>query len=88
MAKQKQETPEVAPESTTASKQTGGGPWMSRRTGMILMALVSLAVVVLVWFSAPEGATWSENLKIALFIVASVWLVFAFTYTLSRWLHR
>jgi len=84
LAKQKHETTETA---DAAARKTGG-PWMSRRTGMKLMALVSVAMVVLVWFSAPAGATWFDNLKVAFFLIASVWLVFAFTYTLSRWLHR
>ncbi len=55
---------------------------------MVLMGWLSLAMVALVWWGAPEGATWSANLRLALIIVGSVWLVFAFTYTLSRWLHR
>ncbi len=87
MTKPQRETTKT-PAEKTSTTPPGGGPWMSRRTGMILMTLVSLAVVVLVWFSAPENASWGEILRLSFFIIASVWLVFAFTFTLSRWLRR
>ncbi len=61
--------------------------WVSRKTGAVLMALLTVAVFALVWFSAPPGADWQVSLKIALVMTAAMWLVFLFVFALSRWLH-
>ncbi len=78
---QAQEAVEVS-----AAKRTAR-PWISRRTGTVLMVLLTVAVFVLVWLSAPPGADWQVSLKVAAVMTAAMWLVFLFVFTLSRWLH-
>lgn len=68
--------------------EKNSGPWLKRRTGLRIMGLLSLALVALVWYTAPPNADRQEVLRLVLVVVGSVWLVFAFTYTLSRWLRR
>ncbi len=70
-----------------ATAPEAGKAWVSRRTGAALMALLTVAVFVLVWFSAPPGADWQVSLKVAVVMSAAMWLVFLFVFTLSRWLH-
>lgn len=61
-------------------------PWLSKRTAALVMALLSVGVFVLVWISAPANATWRTTLKVALVMTFAMWLVFAFVFTLNRWL--
>lgn len=68
--------------------KSSGGPWLKRRTGLRIMGLLSVALVALVWYTAPAHANRGEVLRLALVVLGSVWLIFAFTYTLSRWLRR
>ncbi len=75
---------EIAEVSTTTGTAK---PWISRRTGTVLMVLLTLAVFALVWLSAPPGADWQVSLKVAAVMTAAMWLVFLFVFTLSRWLH-
>ena len=71
-----------------ASKEPlkSGKPIISFKAGLGVLGLLSAGVLVLVWISAPEGASWISNLIISLIIIASIWLVAAFSYTVSRWL--
>ncbi len=61
-------------------------PIISLKTGLKVLGVLSVGVLILVWVSAPEGASWISNLIISLIIIASIWLVAAFSYTVSRWL--
>ncbi len=63
-------------------------PLISRRTGIIVMILLSVGVAILLWLSAPEGVGWASHLAITTVIVLSIWLAFAFIYTISRWLRQ
>lgn len=52
------------------------------------MGLLSVALVIFIWYMAPAHANHWDVLRLMLMVVGSVWLLFAFTYTLSRWLRR
>jgi hypothetical protein len=79
----------VVPEGGKEERQKPSGkgkPIISPKAGLEILGLLSVGVLVLVWISAPEGASWISNLTISLVIVASIWLVAAFSYTVSKWL--
>ena len=61
-------------------------PWLSKRTAALVMILLSAGVFALVWLSAPEGAAWRTTLKVAVVMTLAMWLIFAFVFTLNRWL--
>ncbi len=83
--KQKSDAPKAVKEESGKPLESGK-PIISLKGGLIILGILSAGVLVLVWMSAPEGASWISNLVISLIIIASIWLVAAFSYTVSKWL--
>lgn len=83
MVEKRKEEKKPLPDKVSASAE----PWVSKRTGALLMLLLTLGVFGLVWFSAPEGADLGTTLKVAVVMTLAMWVVFGFVFTISRWLH-
>ena len=59
-------------------------PWLSKRTGLILMIVISLALAIFViWqfypFMGAEAFLWGLG------FAGSIWIVFAFFYAFNTW---
>ncbi len=63
-------------------------PWLSRRTGLIVMALLSLGVAAfMAWNLAPSEGLFRAILWGLGFTVA-IWAVFGLSYAFNTWVRR
>jgi hypothetical protein len=61
--------------------------WISMRTGMRIITLISVALGLFTSYNMRAGG-WGEGLLWGLIIGGSIWLVFFLTYSLGRLLRR
>ena len=56
------------------------------RTGLIVIAIVSLALTILTVWQTYGPLTFAESLRYGLVRGGSIWVIFIVAYLLNRWL--
>ena len=63
-------------------------PWVSMRGGMIIMAIVSLALAALIAWQVVPNNGWLEGIGWGLFYGALIWVIFFGNLWISKKLRR
>ena len=63
-------------------------PWVSMRGGMIIMAIVSLALAALIAWQVIPNNGWLEGIGWGLFYGALIWIIFFGNLWISKKLRR
>lgn len=90
MAKKlKNTSPQASRPAPTKQKENSASqPWMSMRTGMILMGIVSLGMAALTAYNAiPSVGIW-EGILWGLVFGGSLWLIFLIALLFHRLMRR
>jgi len=69
-------------------RPAGTDPWLSQRTGLIIMGAVSLILVGLVVWETYSAVGIGRALIWGIGFGLSVWVVFLFFYAFNRWVRR
>jgi len=64
------------------------GPWIGMRTGLIIMAIVSLGMAVLTAIQAIPQKGTLQGILWGLFFGGLIWVIFFGFYFFNRWLRR
>jgi uncharacterized membrane-anchored protein len=76
------------PAPTKQNEDSASQPWMSMRTGMILMGIVSLGMAALTAYNAiPSVGIW-EGILWGLVFGGSLWLIFLIALLFHRLMRR
>jgi sterol desaturase/sphingolipid hydroxylase (fatty acid hydroxylase superfamily) len=76
------------PASTKQKKDSSGQPWLSMRTGILVMGVVSLGMAALTAYTAiPSVGIW-EGILWGLLFGGSLWLVFLIAFLFHRFMRR
>jgi len=70
------------------TEETGLKPFITVRAGLRFMLLLSIGLVALLWYSAPKDLSWKTQVWVTAIVLFSTWLVFAFAYSLMRWIRN
>lgn len=63
-------------------------PWLGKRTGLIIMAVLSLAIAAfMTWNLAPSEGTFGALLW-GLGFAAAIWGIFGLSYAFNTWVRR
>ena len=62
--------------------------WLSMRTGIILMGIISAGLVAWVTFQADPSLPLGERILWGLGFAASLWIVFAIFYMINRYVFK
>jgi hypothetical protein len=63
-------------------------PWLSQRTGRIVMIVISLALVVFTTVQLREPLGLGEALLWGLGFGVAIWGIFLLSYAFNRWMRR
>jgi sterol desaturase/sphingolipid hydroxylase (fatty acid hydroxylase superfamily) len=74
--------------SKSAPVQYQAGPWISMRTGLTAVTLVSIAMAALTGYTTVPALGWLEGGLWAIGFGAAVWLAFILFFLFSRWARR
>ncbi len=72
----------------SAPVQDTSGPWISMRSGLTIMVLVSVAMAVLTAYTTIPALGWLEGSLWALGFGAGVWIAFILYFLFNRWARR
>jgi hypothetical protein len=75
VAKNKNKTKKT-PKEKTEEESLFNKPWVSMRTGMIIMAIVSLVLVVLIASQVIPSTGWLEGIGWGLLFGVMIWAIF------------
>jgi hypothetical protein len=74
--------------SKSAPVQYSTKPWVSMRTGLIVVTLASIAMTVLTAYTTVPALGWLEGMLWAIGYGAGVWLAFGLFFLFNRWARR
>jgi hypothetical protein len=63
-------------------------PWITMRSGLIIMAITSIGMTVLTAFQAVPAKGWLEGLLWSVLFGASIWIIFFGMIFLNRFFRR
>ena len=72
----------------SAPVQYSNQPWVSLRTGLIAVTLVSIGMAVLTAYTTVPALGWLEGMLWAVGFGAGVWFAFVLFFLFSRWARR
>ena len=75
-------------QSKSAPGQYSTKPWVSMRTGLTAVILVSVGMAVLTAYTTIPALGWLEGSLWAIGFGAGVWLAFILFFLFSRWARR
>jgi sterol desaturase/sphingolipid hydroxylase (fatty acid hydroxylase superfamily) len=75
-------------QSKSTPVQYSTGPWLSMRTGLTAVILVSVGMAVLTAYTTVPALGWLEGMLWAVGFGAGVWLAFVLFFLFSRWARR
>ncbi len=86
----KKSPPQKTPSNATEPKTNASlsDPWISRRNGLWITALVSILVAVWIFFQGSESVSFGERLLWSFVFGINVWLVFGLVYFFNRFLRK
>lgn len=64
----------------------GTDPWLSQRTGLIIMAVMSVGLIVLVVVQTSGDLGFGWSLLFGLGMALSLWVVFVLFYAFNKWI--
>jgi hypothetical protein len=68
---------------------TGLTPWLSFRTGLIIITVCSIGMAILTtWQSIEGGIGWVDSILYGLLFGALIWVIFYVSQVFFRWLRR
>jgi hypothetical protein len=82
------ETKKKSEQSKSAPAQYSNGPWLSMRSGLTAVTLVSIAMTVLTAYTTVPALGWLEGSLWALGFGVGVWFAFVLFFLFSRWMRR
>jgi hypothetical protein len=82
------ETKKKSEQGKSAPVQYSPGPWLSMRTGLTAVILVSVGMAVLTAYTTVPALGWLEGMLWAVGLGAGVWLAFVLFFLFSRWARR
>jgi hypothetical protein len=71
-----------------SSAPSGTGPWISMRTGLIVIAITSIAMAVLTAWQAIPVMGFFQGILWGLFYGGMIWVIFFGFYLLNRFIRR
>jgi hypothetical protein len=84
----KSATQDNQPTSAKQKRDTSSQPWLSMRSGIIVMGVVSLGMAALTAYNAiPSVGIW-EGILWGLFFGGSLWLIFLIAFLFHRFMRR
>lgn len=72
----------------TEKTREPGGAWLSPRTGLTAVTLVSIALGLWVSWNAVQASGLAEGVFWGFVFGGSIWVIFLGTYLLNRWFRR
>jgi uncharacterized membrane-anchored protein len=75
-------------EKKVQNQQNQSDAWISMRTGLIVVTVISIGLTILIARTTVPAIGWGEGLLWAIGFGAGVWLVFIGYYLFSRFLRR
>ncbi len=82
------ETKKKSAQGKSAPAQYVAKPWVSMRSGLIAVTLVSIGMLVLTAYTTIPALGWLEGSLWAIGFGAGVWLAFVLFFYFNRWLRR
>ncbi len=82
------ETKKKSKQDQSAPVQHSNGPWISMRTALTIVTLLSIAMAVLTGYTTIPALGWLEGSLWAIGFGAGVWLAFILFFLFSRWARR
>ena len=64
----------------------GTEPWIGKKTGLIVVGLVSLALAVFVAWTTAPGLGWGTAILLGLGFGLAMWGVFALAFGFNKWI--
>ncbi|MBN1149019.1 MAG: hypothetical protein JXA78_17305 [Anaerolineales bacterium] len=86
MAKKMNKTPKK--EKKVQAQQNLSDPWISMRTGLILVTVISIGMAILTAWTTIPAIGWGEGLLWAVGFGVAVWLVFIGFFLFNRLVRR
>ena len=84
--KAKKQSQKAKSDKNSWSKARPEDPWISMRTGVGLMTLLSLGMSVLTMMQTVPALGWVEGVLWGLGFGVAIWLVFVGFYFFTRWM--
>lgn len=76
------------PAKTNQKADSSSQPWLSMRTGIIVMAIVSLGMAALTAYNAIPSLGFWEGILWGLLFGGSLWLIFLIAFLFHRFMRR
>lgn len=76
------------PANTNQKENSSSQPWLSMRTGIIVMAIVSLGMAALTAYNAIPSLGFWEGILWGLLFGGSLWLIFLIALLFHRFMRR
>ena len=76
MPKKEKKNKEKKPKNTNKEQTSGRTPWISIKSGLWVIAVVSIAMAVLVGYEVIPSKGWYQGILYGLLFGAMIWAVF------------
>jgi hypothetical protein len=90
---QKKKTKKKKKNTTNKQKSTKAEmppvePWISMRTGIIVITFLSVAMIIFVMWTLGDSGTLADRVRYALVRGGSIWVIFLLVYLFNRFIRN